>query len=40
VVVESRDALDAGTDIDLFVGYLEKRSPIRPGPQDRITRKR
>jgi 5'-nucleotidase len=40
VVVESRDALDAGTDIDLFVSYLEKRSPIGPGPQDRITRKR
>jgi len=40
VVVESRDAHDAGKDIDLFVSYLEKRSPIRPGPQDRITRKR
>ena len=40
VVVESRDALDAGTDIDLFIGYLEKRSPVAAAPQNRITRKR
>jgi 5'-nucleotidase len=39
VIVESRDAHDAGTDIDLFIGYLEKRSPIRPGSQDRIRKK-
>jgi 5'-nucleotidase len=39
IVVESRDVHDAGTDIDLFISYLEKRSPIRPGAQDRITRK-
>jgi 5'-nucleotidase len=39
VVVESSDPLDAGVDIDLFVAYFEKHSPVRPGPQDRITRK-
>lgn len=39
VVVESSEPLDAGADIDLFVAYLEKHSPVRPGPQDRITRK-
>jgi 5'-nucleotidase len=39
VVVESTDPFDAGSDIDLFVAYFEKHSPIRPGPQDRITRK-
>jgi 5'-nucleotidase len=36
VVVESGEPLDAGADIDLFVAYLEKNSPVRPGPQDRI----
>jgi len=40
VVVESRDAQDAGTDIDLFINYLEKHSPVPPRPQDRITRKK
>lgn len=40
VVVESSDLLDAGADIDLFVRYLEKHSPVRPGPQDRMIRKR
>jgi 5'-nucleotidase len=37
--IESTDRIDAGLDIDLFVAYLEKHSPIRPGPQDRIIRK-
>ena len=40
VVVESSEPLDAGSDIDLFVAYFEKHSPVRPGPVDRITRKR
>ena len=40
VVVESGDPLDAGADIDLFVAYLGKRSPVSPGPLDRITLKR
>jgi 5'-nucleotidase len=40
VVVESSEPLDAGADIDLFVSYLEKHSPVRPGPLDRITSKR
>ena len=40
VVVESSEPLDAGADIDLFVAYLGKHSPVRPGPQDRITVKR
>lgn len=40
VVVESSEPLDVGADIDLFVNYLEKRSPVRPGPLDRITIKR
>ena len=39
VVVESSEPLDAGLDIDLFVGYFEKRSPVSPGPQDRMIRK-
>lgn len=39
VGVESTDRIDAGVDIDLFVKYLEKRSPVEPGPQDRIIRK-
>lgn len=40
VVVESSELLDVGADIDLFVAYLEKHSPVRPGPQDRIGLKR
>ena len=40
VVVESTEPLDAGADIDLFVAYLAKHSPVRPGPQDRIMLKR
>ena len=40
VIVESSEPLDAGADIDLFVAYLEKHSPVRPGPQDRIMLKR
>jgi len=40
VVVESSEPLDAGADIDLFVAYLAQRSPVRPGPQDRILLKR
>ena len=37
--IESTDPLDAGGDIDLFVAYLEKHSPVTPGPRDRIIRK-
>ena len=40
VVVESSEPLDAGTDIDLFVAYLEKHSPVSPVPQDRMVVKR
>jgi 5'-nucleotidase len=39
VVVPSSEPLDVGSDIDLFVAYLQKHSPIRPGPQDRMVRK-
>lgn len=39
VGVESTDPIDIGVDIDLFVAYLEKHSPIRAAPQDRITRR-
>lgn len=39
VVVESSEPFDVGADIDVFVAYLEKHSPVRPGPQDRIIRK-
>jgi 5'-nucleotidase len=40
VVVESSEPLDAGADIDLFIAYLTKHSPVRPGAQDRIILKR
>lgn len=40
VVVESGEPLDAGADIDLFVAYMEKHSPVSPRPQDRITIKK
>lgn len=40
VVVESSELLDVGADIDLFVAYLAKHSPVRPGPQDRMVVKR
>ena len=39
VVVESRDPLDVGADLDLFIEYLGKRSPLAPGLQDRFIRK-
>lgn len=39
VVVESSDPTDAGEDIDVFIAYLNKRSPVAPGPQDRFTRR-
>ena len=39
VTVESSEPLDVGSDIDVFVRYLEKHSPLRPGPRDRIIRK-
>ncbi|MDO8680977.1 MAG: bifunctional metallophosphatase/5'-nucleotidase [Acidobacteriota bacterium] len=38
--VESKDPIDVGADIDMFVAYLEKHSPVAPGPQDRITRRK
>jgi 5'-nucleotidase len=40
VVVQSSEPLDIGSDIDLFVAYLQKHSPIQPGPQDRMVLKR
>jgi len=36
VAADSRDPTAIGTDADIFVSYLEKQSPITPGPQDRI----
>ena len=39
VVIDSNEPLDVGADIDLFVAYLAKHSPVPPGPQDRIRRK-
>jgi 5'-nucleotidase len=39
VTVESGEPLDVGADIDLFVRYLEKHSPVRPGPRDRMIQK-
>jgi hypothetical protein len=37
--LESTDRIDVGLDIDLFVSYFEKHSPVAPGPQDRIVRR-
>jgi len=39
VAVESTDRVDVGLDIDLFVAYLEKHSPVAPPQQNRIVRK-
>ena len=39
VVVDSADPLDVGADLDLFIDYLTKRSPVAPGAQDRFRRK-
>jgi 5'-nucleotidase len=39
VVVESTDPLDVGADLDLFIDYLARRSPVAPGTQDRLRRK-
>lgn len=36
---EGTDRVDVVIDIDVFVAYLEKHSPVKPGPQDRILRK-
>jgi 5'-nucleotidase len=36
VVAESAEPFDAGVDIDLFVSYFEKHSPVSPGPLDRM----
>jgi 5'-nucleotidase len=37
---ESSDPSAVGTDVDVFVSYLTKHSPIGPGPQDRVQRER
>lgn len=39
VAGEGTSPLDVGLDVDLFVEYLKKHSPVAPGPQNRITRK-
>lgn len=39
VVVESGEPIDAGADIDLFIAYLTRHSPVVPGPQNRFTRR-
>ena len=36
VATEGSDPAGVGTDVDVFAGYLEKHSPVAPGPQDRI----
>ena len=37
---ESSEPSAVGTDVDVFVSYLSKHSPIAPGPQDRVRRER
>lgn len=39
VVVAIEEPIDAGADIDLFLAYLARHSPVPPGPQDRIIRR-
>ena len=39
MVVDSTDPLDVGADLDLFIDYFAKRSPVAPGAQDRFKRK-
>jgi 5'-nucleotidase len=36
VATEGTDPTGVGTDVDIFAAYLEKHSPVTPGPQDRI----
>lgn len=36
VATEGTDPAAVGTDVDVFTAYLQKHSPISPGPQDRI----
>jgi 5'-nucleotidase len=35
---QGTDQLGGEIDIDAFVAYFEKNSPVAPGPRDRITR--
>lgn len=39
VAGEGTSPLDVGLDVDLFVDYLKKHSPVAPGPQNRIIRR-
>jgi 5'-nucleotidase len=36
VAAESTDPVAVGTDVDVFVSFLGKHSPVTPGPQNRI----
>jgi 5'-nucleotidase len=36
VATEGTDPTGVGTDVDVFAAYLQKNSPVAPGPQDRI----
>jgi 5'-nucleotidase len=38
IAAESSDPVAVGTDVDVFVAYLGKHSPVSPGPQNRIRR--
>lgn len=40
VATEGIDPVAADPDIDVFVAYLGKRSPLAPGPQNRVQRTR
>lgn len=35
---EATDPVGVGADVDVFLGYLGRHSPVAPGPQDRIRR--
>jgi 5'-nucleotidase len=37
---ESSEPSAVGTDVDVFVSYLSKHSPLAPGPQNRVRRER
>lgn len=37
---KATDEVTIGNDLDIFTSYLQKRSPVEPGPLNRITRRR
>ena len=40
VATEGTDPVAADSDVDVFVAYLGKHSPLGPGPQNRVQRTR